>query len=85
MLTSQHTGDVNEYHWQLGHPNGQITRTTAKYFNINLTENFLKCKNCALLKAHQKNTNERSNKKAGNSGGHLCLDISFLANLGVGD
>ena len=54
LIAARDTRDINEYHQQLGHPNEQATRATAKAFGIKLTGTFQKCKDCAIAKARQK-------------------------------
>ena len=54
FVVAKVTRDINEYHRQLGHPNEQITRTTAKAFGIKLTGKLRKCEDCAIAKARQK-------------------------------
>ena len=54
LVVAQDTRDGNEYHRQLGNPNEQVTRATAKTFGIKLTRKFKKCKDCQIAKAHQK-------------------------------
>ena len=51
IVAAKVTLDINEYHRQMGHPNQQITRTTAKTFGIKLTGKFQKCEDCAVAKA----------------------------------
>ena len=76
LVAPQVTKDINLYHRQLGHPNEQITRATAKAFGIKLTGKFQKCEDCAIAKARQKNVKKVPSKKAKNAGGRICLDIS---------
>ena len=40
FVAAKVTCDINEYHRQLGHPNEQVTRSTAKAFGIKLTGKF---------------------------------------------
>ena len=54
FVVAKVTHDINEYHRQLGHPNEQITRSTAKAFGVKLTGKFQKCEDCAIAKARQK-------------------------------
>ena len=76
FVVAKITSDVNEYHRQLGHPNEQVTRTTAKAFGIKLTGKFQKYEDCAIAKAHKKNVKKIPSKKAKHSGGCISLDIS---------
>ena len=64
LVAPQVTKDMNLYHRQLGHPNEQITRATAKAFGIKLTGKFQKCEDCAVAKARQKNVKKVPSKKA---------------------
>ena len=45
--------DISNLHLELGHPSEAITRSTTKFFGIQLTSIFKPCENCALGKAKQ--------------------------------
>ena len=83
FVAAKVTRDINEYRRQLGHPNEQITRTTAKVFGIKLTSKFQKCEDCAIAKARQKNVKKIPSKKAKHPGGQINLDVSSPEYKGV--
>jgi hypothetical protein len=46
--------DINTYHTIMGHTNENTLRSTAKFFNIKLLNNFQTCTARAMAKAKQK-------------------------------
>jgi hypothetical protein len=46
--------NINTFHERLGHPFIEMTKTTAKNMNIELTGKWKECKECLMGKANKK-------------------------------
>ena len=58
------TMNINEYHKILGHPSEDITRLTAKFYNLKLTRDWKVCTECALANRMQQMNRRQKNQVA---------------------
>ena len=56
--------DINLYHNMIGHPSQEITRSTARRYNIDLKGELKPCEHCAISKAKQKAVPKVSTNRA---------------------
>jgi hypothetical protein len=70
--------DINTYHTIMGHTNENTSRSTAKFFNIKLRNNFQTCTACAMAKAKQKAVKKYTDAHSTQPAERLYLDISSI-------
>ena len=76
--------NINQYHELLGHVGTEKLKNTANKIDLKLTGKFIKCEDCALSKARQKNLNKDLILRATKKGERLFMDILSIKceNLG---
>jgi Reverse transcriptase (RNA-dependent DNA polymerase) len=83
-FTEGHKINVNELHNLLGHTSERKTKATAINMKWSLSGTFLKCEDCAVAKARQKNLNKFVLSKTNVSAERLYMDISSIRMKSVG-
>ena len=83
LVAANATRDVSEYQRQLGHPNQQVSRATAKAFGIKLTGKFQNVRIAQSQRHGRKNVKKTPSKKTKHPGGRISLDISSPEYKGV--
>ena len=68
----------NRYHELSGHVGIETLKNTANQMNLKLSGNFMKCEDCALSKAKQKNLNKNLVPRATKKGEQFFMDISLI-------
>ena len=77
-LDARKSININKYHELTGHVEIETLKNTAKRMNLRLTGNFMKCEDCALSKARQKNLNKNPVPRATKKGEQFFMDISSI-------
>ena len=69
---------MSTLHHQLGHPSESMTRSTAKYLQIEVSGSMQPCENCAMGKARQKNVPKVNEHVSTIPGERLYIDLSSI-------
>jgi hypothetical protein len=83
-LTKERPEALITLHRHLGHAGEAAVQATAKYLNVTVTCPTLRCEDCALGKAKQKNVNKCNVDRSTTPGERLCIDISSIKSTSFG-
>jgi hypothetical protein len=75
--------DINYFHQTFGHLNSQYLKTTAQYYNINLTGTMSPCIHCALANITKLPLSKSNITRSKQIGQRLFLDISKLSHSSI--
>ena len=76
--------DINLYHNMIGHPSQEITRSTARRYNIDVKGELKPCKHCAIGKAKQKAVPKLSTNRATVFAERIFFDLSWIKGTSLG-
>ena len=76
--------DINLYHNMIGHPSQEITRSTARRYNIDVKGELKPCEHCAISKAKQKAVPKVSTNRAEVFGERIFFDLSWIKGTSLG-
>ena len=71
-----HYMDINRFHRTFGHPSEQAMRSTAKFYDWQLTGKFEACEDCQMSNAQQRAVSKTTEDKKSNPGERIFIDCS---------
>ena len=68
----------------IGHPSKEITRSTARRYNIDVKGELKPCEHCAISKAKQKAVPKVATNRAKVFGERIFFDLSWIKGTSLG-